>query len=326
MPIISLILLGAGVVVLFGGALLIARLANQSAAPGGAIPRETGLGVYLQQAALERQGVVAGMRQLVDVTVGQVFSTRRSKQARGLEQALLQANLRMRPAEWLLCVAGGSILLGGLLALRFGSLLAFPVGLILGWFGFRLGLRFQQKRRIRKFNAQLLDALFNLSSAMRAGFSINQALETVAKGVPAPCGPEFERVIKEISFGVPHDVALAHLVERNESPDLELLSLVIQVQRETGGSLAEAVQKIAETVRDKIKIKAEVRTLSTQARVSGYVLALIPVGLFGFFLLAEPSYFAPLLNATIGKILLVLGVVSEIVGALIIRKIADIEY
>lgn len=242
-----------------------------------------------------------------------------------LADDLARADLRLKPMEWLLIVAGICGALGFLGWMRFQTPIAFIAGIVGGWFASGFYLRFLQHRRSRVFDRQLSGTITLLSNALKAGLSFSQALATVSKNGPPPICEEFARCTKEMSLGIGVEEALNHMVERSESEDFDLLVTAVQIQRVVGGNLAEILDKIAFTIRERVRITGEIRTLTTQARFSGYIITLLPVGLCFILAAISPTYFGPMLSTGLGHTMLLIGVISIGIGSAIIRKVVRIE-
>lgn len=185
----------------------------------------------------------------------------------------------------------------------------------------------QQRQRLRKFNDQLPDMLNLMVNGLRAGYSTMQAMEAISKELPPPINDEFRRVVQEMQIGIPMETALDNLLRRIPSEDLDFVITAINVQREVGGNLSEILDNISFTIRERIRIKGEVRVLTAQVRASGSVLSLIPFGLTLILWFLNPDY---LLSVTQGGplctgaiICVVLGLISS--SYFIMMKIADIE-
>jgi tight adherence protein B len=147
----------------------------------------------------------------------------------------------------------------------------------------------------------------------------------VAKNASPPISEEFGRATREIALGIPVDDALQHMVQRNKSEDFDLMVTAVQIQRVVGGNLAEILDTIAYTIRERVRIHGEIRTITAQARMSGTIITLLPVGLSLFLFFVEPSYFAPMVKETLGWVMLALGSLSILVGMAIIQKIVRIQ-
>ena len=249
----------------------------------------------------------------------------RSSHSGKLADDLQKADLRLKSSEWVLAVAGIGVVAGGLLTLRFGNPIVGVVGLVGTWVLSSVFLRLRQSRRTRKFNDQLGDTITLLSNALKAGYSFAQALDSVGKNASPPISEEFSRATREIGLGISVDDALNHMVQRNKSEDFDLLVTAVQIQRVVGGNLAEILDTIAYTIRERVRIQGEIRTLTAQARISGIIITLLPFGLAGVLALISPSYFGPMLSENLGHIMLGIGVFSIIIGAAAIQKIVKIE-
>jgi len=242
-----------------------------------------------------------------------------------LRLLMLQADLRLRPAEWIaLCL--GSMLASFLLGLLAAhGLLS---GLLLGAVGLavpQVVLQTRRDARRRRFNTQLPDALMLLTSALRAGYSFSQAVQTVAEELPPPLALEFRWVSGEVSLGVPLDVALGRVAARVQSPDLELVITAILIQLPLGGNLAEVLDAIAETIRERVRIAGEVQTLTAEGRLSAGLLIILAPALALALFLRNPSYFQPLLDSQTGHILIAGAVIGQIVGGLIIKRMVALD-
>jgi tight adherence protein B len=209
--------------------------------------------------------------------------------------------------------------------LRFGTPVMLLVGPVAAWLSSGVFLKFRQGRRTRAFNNQLGDTITLLSNALKAGYSFAQALASVSRNANPPIADEFARATREIALGIPVDDALNHMVQRNKSEDFDLLVTAVQIQRVVGGNLAEILDTIAYTIRERVRIQGEIRTLTAQARISGIIITLLPFGLAGVLELISPSYFGPMLTETLGHILLGIGIFSIAIGAAAIQKIVKIE-
>ncbi len=206
------------------------------------------------------------------------------------------------------------------------------VGLLIGFLLPRLWLARRRNGRLGAFNKQLPDTITLIANALRAGSSFLQAIELVVRESRPPISTEFARVIREVNLGLPFEQALENMVRRVRSDDLELMAIAIAIQHQVGGNLAEILDSIAFTIRERIRIKGEIRTLTAQQRLSGYVVAGLPIGLAAFLFVAAPGFMEPMFDdrASIiglpaGVIILAAGGVMMFMGFLFIRRIVDIE-
>jgi tight adherence protein B len=175
------------------------------------------------------------------------------------------------------------------------------------------------------FADQLADNLQVIASAMRAGHSFAAALSLAAEDSPEPAKRELGRVVADERLGVPLEDALAVVVRRMQSDDLEQAVLVAMLQRETGGNMAEVVDRVADTIRERGELRRIVRTLTAQGRLSRWVVTALPVGLLAIITVVNPGYMKPLYTTSTGQLLLVLGFAMVAVGSLLIRRIVDFK-
>jgi tight adherence protein B len=217
-------------------------------------------------------------------------------------------------------------------------ILGHPLALLIGAFiGFtlpRFWLSRRRASRLNAFNKQLPDTITLIANALRAGSSFLQAIELVVRESRPPISTEFSRVIREVNLGLPFGQALENMVRRVRSDDLELMATAISIQHQVGGNLAEILDSIAYTIRERIRIQGEIRTLTAQQRLSGYVVAFLPFALAAYIFLAAPKFFDPMFASNpatdifglpAGVIILLIGLVMMFIGFMLIRKIVDIE-
>ena len=182
------------------------------------------------------------------------------------------------------------------------------------------------KRRLRAAEEQLVDFLTLSANAMRAGNSLLQALDLSARELPEPIGTELKRTLREINLGLSVDEALHRLVARLPSADLDLVVTAVMIQRQVGGDLAGILDSIASTIRQRQQMKAQVRTLTAQGRLSGLVIAGLPFGLLLILRAMNPEYVSLLWTEPIGLLLLGTGLVSQLIGMFFINKITQVEF
>ena len=186
-------------------------------------------------------------------------------------------------------------------------------------------LRLLKRRRLDKFNNQLVDTLVSMSNALKAGFSITQAFEHVVKEGENPIAQEFDVCLQETRVGVNFSDSLTHLTERVGSEDLSLVVLAIETARKTGGNLTEIFDTIAATIRQRMRIENRIKTLTSQGRMQGAVAACMPIVIGIAMMLIEPEMMRPFLHSPMGIGLVVLMCILISLGWLIIRKIVDID-
>ena len=176
-----------------------------------------------------------------------------------------------------------------------------------------------------KFQGQLVDALMILSSALKAGMSLNQSFEILVEEMPVPMSEEFSLVVRENSMGVPLDECLDHLRKRMPLDDLGLITAAVSVARETGGNLTEIFSQLVITIRDKIKLERKVRALTVQGWLQGVIMSILPVAFALFVKTINPETFNIMLNNRLGQTMLVYAVCSEIIGVFLIKKLSKVE-
>jgi tight adherence protein B len=242
---------------------------------------------------------------------------------------LARADLKLKVAEYfaLYVIA---VFLGALIFGFLGGLhpVSFLVGAVLGAFAPRFYVKRQQRQRLNKFNDQLGDMLNLMVNGLRAGYSTMQAMEAISKELPPPICDEFRRVVQEMQLGVPMETALDNLLRRIPSDDLDFVVTAINVQREVGGNLSEILDSISYTIRERVRIKGEIRVMTAQVRASGTLLSIIPMALALILWFMNPDYLlsffdgpSPLCGwAAIGLIVIMIAA-----GYFIMMKIADIE-
>ncbi len=241
---------------------------------------------------------------------------------------LSRADMKFKVGEYFLLIAL-SILLGGLVAWFLGNMhpISATIGALIGAFAPGVYMKSQQKKRLQKFNDQLSDMLNLMVNGLRAGYSTMQAMEAISKELPPPICDEFRRVIQEMQIGIAMETALDNLLRRIPSEDLDFVITAINVQREVGGNLSEILDNISFTIRERVRIKGEVRVLTSQVRTSGSVLSMIPFFLVLILWFLNPEY---LMAVTQGGTVITAAIICVVLGLIftsyfIMMKIADIE-
>jgi len=262
----------------------------------------------------KRPPIVAGLnRAIAQQSFGQRMATE-----------LARADLRLTVSEYFLFNIA-SMLMGFLIALLlFRNILAIAGGL-LGFYTPRLYIRMRQRRRLIAFNNQLGDTITLLANSLRSGYSLLQSMETVAKELAPPISEEFGRAVREIGLGLSNDEALNNLLRRVNSDDLDLMITAINVHHEVGGNLAEILDTIGHTIRERVRIKGEIRTLTAGQRFSGYAIALLPFGLGAYLFIVNREYMSVLFTDQCGLAMLVAAAMGMMAGFFIIRRIVAIE-
>jgi tight adherence protein B len=252
---------------------------------------------------------------------------RRTSWADKIHGMLIQAQLPLSVANFVvlsLLLAAMGVALAVLWRRHFDPLLSVLFGLSLGSVP-SVYVYLKVRRRVKKFNTQLPDALDLLSSSVKAGQSLNAAIQNVAEEMPDPVGDEFRILSDELTFGVDFDLALRHLITRVDTPDVRFLATALVIQKETGGNLSEVLDGLQKTIRERFRILGQVKTLTAQGKLSGLIVGLLPLGLCAFLYFANPEYMTPLFTDSFGKALLVVAVALQLMGAFLIHRIVSIK-
>jgi tight adherence protein B len=255
-----------------------------------------------------------------------------------LSRELARADLRLKVSEylgiWAAVTVGVPILMliFSIFIPTLGNPLFVLIGALIGFMIPRIWLGRRKSGRLNAFNKQLPDTIMLIANALRAGSSFLQAIELVVRESRPPISTEFARVIREVNLGLPFEQALENMVRRVRSDDLELMATAISIQHTVGGNLAEILDSIAFTIRERIRIKGEIRTLTAQQRLSGYVVGFLPIALAGFLFVAAPGFMDPMfknppaiMGLPAGVVILMFGGLMMFIGFMIIRRIVDIE-
>jgi tight adherence protein B len=321
----AVLLIAVGIAASGSGSGVSARLERYAAGRQDAKPKEKpeGLADLLSQSA--------ALAQLNKVVEQRDFGA-------NLSRELARADLKLKPSEYLAIWAGVTVgtpvvfFLVGFGVSSLQSPIALLGGLLLGFLAPRFWLSQRKSGRLNAFNKQLPDTITLIANALRAGSSFLQAIELVVRESRPPISTEFSRVIREVNLGLPFDQAMENMVRRVRSDDFELMATAISIQHQVGGNLAEILDSIAFTIRERIRIKGEIRTLTAQQRLSGYVVGGLPFGLAAFIYVAAPTFFDPMfqkppefLGIPLGMIIMGFGVIMMLIGFMFIRKIVDIE-
>jgi tight adherence protein B len=254
------------------------------------------------------------------------LSQRRSASGKPtLTEDLARAGLNITPAEYLL-IRIGAVALGALIGLfRFG----FSIGpVVLGLIGFivpPLVMAFLQRRRQSMFYEQLTGMLQLLSNSLKTGYAIDRALETVASKSQPPVSTEFERVATEITLGTSVEEALSALLLRINSSDLEFIVTAILLHTRVGGNLAEVLDTISDTLRDRLQTKRDMSVLTAQSRASATIITGLPILLALGLYVFVPGYFAPMTSTFVGYVLLGIAALLVVIGNVLIQRMTTLD-
>lgn len=249
--------------------------------------------------------------------------TKRGK--RPLAEELARADLKLRTSEYLMIQIGTVAVLALLVSLRFGISVPSVIAAVVGYFIPGQYVKFRQGQRLSAFNNQLADTLILLANALRTGYSFPQAIDVAAKKGVAPMSSELSRVVREMNLGTTTEDALAKMVVRVGSPDFDLVTSAVAISTSLGGNLSEILDTISGTIRERVRIKGEISTMTAQARMSGYIITGLPIALAVFMYFVTPNYFRPMTENFVGWIMIALALFLIGLGQTIIRKVIAIK-
>jgi len=242
-----------------------------------------------------------------------------------LAEELAKAGMRLTSSEYLLIqysITAGLFLLGFWV---FGFTLPILLLAGLGYLAPQLYMRRRQEQRRMAFAGQLGNMIALLSNALKTGYSLGQAIEIIAKKAPPPVSDEFEVVTTSIHFGTSVEEALAALVKRVQSSDLDFIVVAILLHRKVGGNLPEILDNIADTIRDRLRMKREMSVLTAHARGSATMISALPVILGVIMYAITPKYFVPMFQSPVGWFLIVLAVALVVTGNVLMNRLAKVD-
>ncbi|TKJ29228.1 MAG: secretion system protein F [Chloroflexi bacterium B3_Chlor] len=268
-----------------------------------------------------------GDRPIPEVVVSLDRALARQSFAKRVATDLARANLKLTVAEFVLLtlgiIAAGAIM--GAFLVRQLWIIGAVAGAVLGFIAPRIYLRVTQGRRLNAFNDQLGDTITLLANSLRSGYSLLQSMEMVARELPPPMSEEFGRVTREIGLGVSNQEALNNLLRRITSDDLDMMITAINIHHEVGGNLSEILDTIGHTIRERVRIKGEIRTLTSMARYSGYIVTILPVAVAGLLFVMSNEYMSKLWQDPCGLQMIGIAAVGMFLGWIVIRRIVNIE-
>lgn len=244
--------------------------------------------------------------------------------AEKLATKIARADAKLTVGEFLALQMIVVVMAFGVACILSGLLVGVVAGVI-GYFVPHLWLNRRKSARLNSFNDQLGDAINQMVNGLRAGYSVQQAMESVGSELPPPICQEFGRAVQEMQFGLSMDQALANMLRRINSADLDLMITAISVQREVGGNLAEILEVISHTIRERIRIQGEIRVLTAQGRITGYIIGGLPFAIAGMLMLINREYIMRMFTMTCGWVMIGVILVLMSIGAFAISKITNIE-
>lgn len=240
--------------------------------------------------------------------------------------AITSSGIKLTPVEFFYTWLGSTFIPIILFAIISGNIISITAAGIIGLILPAILLNRATKKRQELFTKQLGEALAIIGNGLRGGFSFQQSMDSVAKEMAPPLSTEFEKTMREIRYGVPLESALSHMNERIKNQDLDIFISSVLTSVQVGSNLTELLDTIAATIKDRIRIRQEVKVLTASGRISGIIIGLLPVFLVFVLALINPGYFGSFFETTIGQAMVIVAIIMEIMGFIIIRKIADVKY
>lgn len=250
---------------------------------------------------------------------------RRGKYLEKIRVRLLQAYIKMKPEEFIaVSITTGSVI-GMLLYLQGSTLMLFMLGFLIGYPIPGVIVNNIKKKRGRLLNKQLPQALSIISNGLRAGFSFTQAMSVACQELEVPISYEFSKVLRDNSLGKPMEEALENLTKRTEDEDLDMLVTALLIQRQVGGNLAEVLDTISETIRERVKLKGEINTLTSQGKAEATIIGILPIGVAGIIGMLNPDYLRPLFTTTFGLVMVGVAGVLMGLGVYILSRLVQVK-
>lgn len=309
MPLVIFALVGAGAYLLL------------IAFTGGRAPRQ-GLDSLIEETPKDFEAPAAWSREsLEQATRG----WRRFDLYRGLDMRIRQAGLPLKPVEFVLACLAGLLVVAGIAWLFTHSKLQTGAIVLIMLAAIPMGLQVAIVQRMRKFESQLPDALELMAAALRAGHGFQRAMHVTADEMPDPICSEFRTAVQDIGVGRTVEDALNGILRRVPSYEMELIATAVAIQLQVGGNLSEILQKIAETLRERARIRGEIQTLTAEGRLSAWVIFLLPIFMFFYLNTTNPGYMKPLTQTEIGHLMIIVAVVMQSIGMFIIWRMLSME-
>jgi tight adherence protein B len=247
------------------------------------------------------------------------------KVGNAIYKQLQSADIKMRPEEFLIVWILLAFVPGALVVVFTGNVILTLILIVIGALLPVIYVRQKKKSRVKKFEEQLCDALMICCSCLRSGLSFNQAMETIAKDMEAPISTEFSTVVKEVNMGYSMDEALENLGDRIKSKYVDLMVSAVLVQRQTGGNLSHILENISDTIRERMKLKRQLKTSVSSGKMSGIIVGAMPIAILGLFTLISFDFVAVLYTEPRGNILLAVAAGLEGMAFMFIKKITTVK-
>ncbi|MBQ8980529.1 MAG: type II secretion system F family protein [Eubacterium sp.] len=247
------------------------------------------------------------------------------KVGNAIYKQLQSADIKMRPEEFLIVWILLAFVPGALVVVFTGNVILTLILIVIGALLPVIYVRQKKKSRVKKFEEQLCDALMICCSCLRSGLSFNQAMETIAKDMDAPISTEFSTVVKEVNMGYSMDEALENLGDRIKSKYVDLMVSAVLVQRQTGGNLSHILENISDTIRERMKLKRQLKTSVSSGKMSGIIVGAMPIIILGLFTLISFDFVAVLYTEPRGNILLAIAAGLEGMAFMFVKKITTVK-
>ncbi len=284
---------------------------------------QTVIGQAEQASTSEKVSVKTTLDSLVKA-VSFLFAARSF--TRKLQDRLVTAGIPLKGEEYITISLAAIILVPFLIYILSANFWLAVIVFILALILPLIYISIKKDKRLQSFEMQLADSLVIMANALRAGFGFQQAMETVVKEMPPPIADEFQWCLREMNLGFNQEEALMHLGARVNSEELDMVISGIIIQKQVGGNLAHILDNIGDTMRDRARIKKQVRVLTAQGKMSGLIVGLLPVALLGFLLVSNPENVYFFVRDSRGLAMLGTAIIMEILGAFIISRIVNIEF
>jgi tight adherence protein B len=277
-------------------------------------------------ASIKSQKLLRPMQQLSRVGQLNALLEQMGRVAEPLQRNITQAGLNFTVATLLL--SAGCLALGTYLVVRlvtFNSLIGIAAGVLAAFVPF-MYVNYMKNSRLRKFEEQFPEAIDLIGRALRAGHAFTTGLAMAAEEIPKPVGEEFQLLYDRQNFGMQMPDAMRAFAARIPLIDARFFVTAVLTQRETGGNLGEVLDNLASVIRDRFRVKRQVRVLTAHGRITGWILAAMPPGLAAVMMVVSPQHMKMLINDPLGVQMIVGALVLQVIGTLIIRKLVDIPY
>ena len=284
---------------------------------------------------IKRRVNVLAQRDELEAVRGKVLEEKKKKKERRggiqmvsekMESELAAAGIKISGEEflqiWVIAIFGPALIL----AMFQVSVITIMAVMIMGLALPPMMISNARKKKAALFNKQLGEGLMVMSNSLRAGYSFQTAMESIAKDMQPPLSQEFQMTLREMEMGLPLETALKHMVERTKNDDVKILVSAILISSQVGANLADVIDSIAGTIRERIELREQVGVLTAQGKLSGMIVGLLPVALVLFLMITNPSYILEFVETPIGIVMIIVGIVMEIAGFVVINRLVDIKY